>query len=486
MSKNERQQPRDVSPWHEVIQRSGCANEPVSPSSATDSHRLLFAGGRGLTGAVAPNLLSSGLLIGTLRCVARPIMIWFYADAGQQKGPFPDEEFQRLVRLGIVRPETLVWHAELPEWKAWKVVAESMGRPVSDAAPVDAGPMFAPPVVGDATSSSSNAGAAVGSTESGAAASAGPAAGLPQPGPGQVVCAECGKVCDAAETLSFGERIVCSTCKPLLLQRLHEGAPMPTAGTGYISMEQLLAEDYAIDIGDFFQKGLEAFKRQPLILIATLVLGYAILVAVSMLGIIPGVGGILGPVVQMALFGPLFGGVYKVCLGVVRNQPADISELFHGFGSRFFQLVIATAIPQAVTLLAMVPLMILGGTTTVQFAPGQPPPAAFNSPWWPAAVAWMVLCWLVMMYLTVAWVWALPLVVDKGMQGLSALRLSMKMVHKHWWLTLLLVICWGLIGGSGVIACCVGALATLPIAFCGMMTGYDRIFGRLEPASSTR
>ena len=122
----------------------------------------------------------------------------------------------------------------------------------------------------------------------------------------------------------------------------------------------------------------------------------------------------------------------------------------------------------------------------MQFTPGRPLPPIFDSTWWPVAAVWMGVGWLVMMYFTIAWVWALPLVVDKGIPGWSALRLSLKMVHKHWWKTLLLVICWGLVGGSGVIACLIGVVVTLPISFCLIMAGYDRIFGRLQPAHSNR
>ncbi len=44
-------------------------------------------------------------------------MDWYYADGGQQKGPVSDEQFQNLVRDGVVKPDTLVWHEGMANWQ---------------------------------------------------------------------------------------------------------------------------------------------------------------------------------------------------------------------------------------------------------------------------------------------------------------------------------------------------------------------------------
>lgn len=57
-------------------------------------------------------------------------MQWFYASDGQQKGPVSDVEFEKLVRDGIIRSDTLVWRAGMPNWVPhWQLEAGSAEAP---------------------------------------------------------------------------------------------------------------------------------------------------------------------------------------------------------------------------------------------------------------------------------------------------------------------------------------------------------------------
>jgi hypothetical protein len=42
---------------------------------------------------------------------------WFYASEGQQKGPFPEAQFQDLIARGAVRADTLVWTEGMAGWQ---------------------------------------------------------------------------------------------------------------------------------------------------------------------------------------------------------------------------------------------------------------------------------------------------------------------------------------------------------------------------------
>ena len=60
-------------------------------------------------------------------------MKWFYSDSGRQVGPVEETELNRLVTLGAVRSDTLVWHEGLEAWQPLGVVrgmppAAFMGR----------------------------------------------------------------------------------------------------------------------------------------------------------------------------------------------------------------------------------------------------------------------------------------------------------------------------------------------------------------------
>lgn len=42
---------------------------------------------------------------------------WYYASEGQQKGPFPENQFRDLIARGIVRADTLVWADGMAGWQ---------------------------------------------------------------------------------------------------------------------------------------------------------------------------------------------------------------------------------------------------------------------------------------------------------------------------------------------------------------------------------
>jgi len=49
-------------------------------------------------------------------------MKWYYAAAGTQVGPIDETELNRLVTMGTVRADTLVWHDGLASWQPLGVV----------------------------------------------------------------------------------------------------------------------------------------------------------------------------------------------------------------------------------------------------------------------------------------------------------------------------------------------------------------------------
>ena len=96
-------------------------------------------------------------------------MNWYYADQGQQKGPVEEPALDELVRAGVVRDDTLVWHEGMQTWEQHSSVRG-----------------VAPP----------------------------PA--FPSPGAGEIrYCGECGRPFSANELVAIGPVSVCATCKPI-------------------------------------------------------------------------------------------------------------------------------------------------------------------------------------------------------------------------------------------------------------------------------
>jgi membrane-anchored glycerophosphoryl diester phosphodiesterase (GDPDase) len=85
---------------------------------------------------------------------------------------------------------------------------------------------------------------------------------------------------------------------------------------------------------------------------------------------------------------------------------------------------------------------------------------------------------IAMTYLSVNWLFALALVIDKKMGFWTAMCTSWTMVHKHWFQVFGLLVLIGLINVAGVCMCCIGALVTIPAGLAALMYAYEDIFGR--------
>jgi len=127
-------------------------------------------------------------------------MHWFYAEDGQQRGPVEDAQFEALIRQGKVQSETLVWHEGMPNWQpAREVVPESLRElTVAGSRPESVPPLAAVAPAGN-----------------------------------QAVCAECGGIFNVQDMIAYENMHVCAKCKPVLLQKLAEGARLNTGALAY-------------------------------------------------------------------------------------------------------------------------------------------------------------------------------------------------------------------------------------------------------------
>ncbi len=80
-------------------------------------------------------------------------------------------------------------------------------------------------------------------------------------------------------------------------------------------------------------------------------------------------------------------------------------------------------------------------------------------------------------YLMVAWIFALPLIIDKQIDFWPAMELSRKVVTRHWWKFLGFCLVLDLLVLAGVLACGIGVFVTMPIAIAALMYAYEDILG---------
>jgi uncharacterized membrane protein len=79
-------------------------------------------------------------------------------------------------------------------------------------------------------------------------------------------------------------------------------------------------------------------------------------------------------------------------------------------------------------------------------------------------------------YLSIAWWFTLPLIMDKRIDFWQAMNLSRKVVNKHWWYWFAFAIVMGLINLAGFALCCVGFLASFPLTMAAAMIAYEDVF----------
>jgi hypothetical protein len=151
---------------------------------------------------------------------------------------------------------------------------------------------------------------------------------------------------------------------------------------------------------------------------------------------------------NMLVSGPLIGGLYNYYLKLMRGQPADLGDAFAGFGSAFLPLLLAYIVSSVLTCLGFLCCVLPG------------------------------------IYLGVAWKFTLPLVIDKRLSFWEAMELSRKTVTRQWWILFALFLVSGLISVVGVIACCVGVFATVPIGIAAILYAYEDILGSQTTAQA--
>jgi hypothetical protein len=296
---------------------------------------------------------------------------------------------------------------------------------------------------------------------------------------GGLICSECGRTFAPDQVISYGDRWVCAACKPIFLQRLREGVALAGAGPRpTVTEAELLARDYDVDVGACITRGWELYKGDVGTMIGMSVLGYLPILVVSWAA-----GALLGVLhvrflTFLVLFfsAPMMAGLWLFYIKKVRGQEAGAGDVFAGFGPKYLQLVLAALFPGALSFgFSEFLTATLGAGRTFSST------GSVSAEWLlPIAIITLILA-VALVYLGTCWRFAIPLVMDKGLKFWPALQLSRRIVTKHWWMNFALIFACSLLGGLGVIACCVGVLVTGPVAFAAVTYQYEQVFGDLAP-----
>ncbi len=194
------------------------------------------------------------------------------------------------------------------------------------------------------------------------------------------------------------------------------------------------------------------------------------------------VGMIIASVVPLGiLMGPMMCGIYFTLFKQRRGQRIEFGDLFKGF-DYFGESLIAA-------LLHMVPIFIILIPTYIIFyismfgmmaaAGGGADPGillGFFGFW---AIIWIVLI-AVMILISVAFTFVYPLIADRRLSGVEAVKLSVKAAKANFGGLLGMMLLSALLSFGGVLLCYVGAFLVMPITFGAVAVAYERVFGLSE------
>jgi len=352
-------------------------------------------------------------------------------------GPFTDEQFRDLIANGAIQPATLVWQQKLTSWMPLAQVPSEL-LPAAPAA-------SAAPPVGDAPPVSAT-----------------------------LRCSNCGGSFPPDNLVQIENALVCPACKPIVLQRIKEGFdPLRTAVTPEQLVHRISSENRTISVGRCYSSAWELYKANfwPM-------LGVTLLVFLVM-----GVGGaipFIGSCISLVISGPLIGGLYLYYLKQIRGQPASAGDGFSGFTNNFGQLFLGYLVPALLAYLSLLPAALYF-FIRIGMNDGEPPTDAI--------VVGSVLGGfglLVTIFLTVAWMFTLPLIVDRKLSFWPAMGVSRLAVTKRFGSMFLLLLAGMGISILGLMACIIGVVFVVPLVFTAFVIAYEDLFGErpLSPATA--
>jgi hypothetical protein len=192
------------------------------------------------------------------------------------------------------------------------------------------------------------------------------------------------------------------------------------------------------------------------------------------------VGVLIGSVVPLGiLMGPMMCGIYLALFQTRRGQPIEFGLLFKGF-DYFGDAVVATLLHLVPIIVVIVPtyLFFYIGLFGMMAASGggEPDPAALLGFFGFMALLWLVIM-LLLIVLSVAFTFAYPLIVDRRLSGINAVKLSFKAAFANFWRLLGMLLLTGLLTFVGVLFCYVGAFLVMPISFAAIAIAYEQVFG---------
>src|SRR5438309_6580033 len=192
------------------------------------------------------------------------------------------------------------------------------------------------------------------------------------------------------------------------------------------------------------------------------------------------VGLLIGGLVPIVLLGPMMVGIFLCLQRRQRNQPVEFSLLFKGFDQFVPGLVVAVLKVLPIFIL-MVPYYIFVFAVMATRMPraGHPSPdesRQFMLSFFGVEIVFFLAIMVVSILLEIFFMFAFPLVADRKMSGLDAVKLSFRAAKANFGGVLGLVLLNGLFSIVGLLCCIVGLYFYLPVSLAAQAVAYRRVF----------
>jgi uncharacterized membrane protein len=195
------------------------------------------------------------------------------------------------------------------------------------------------------------------------------------------------------------------------------------------------------------------------------------------------VGIFVGGAVPLVLIGPMMVGIYMCFFQRMRGEPVDFGLLFRGF-DHFAQSLIAALIQMIPMVIIMVPAYIIMFALMITSMPrgGRMDPDASTSfvfTFLGFELVFVMVIVVVGIAVNIFFLFAFPLIADRGLSGLEAIKLSIKAGKANFGGILSLLLLNFAIGILGVLACYIGVFFIMPISLASYAVAYRRVFPAL-------
>jgi len=191
------------------------------------------------------------------------------------------------------------------------------------------------------------------------------------------------------------------------------------------------------------------------------------------------VGMLIGSAVPIILIGPMMCGIFLCLFSKMRNEKVEFAALFKGF-DYFVQGLIVAAIKAIPMIIVIVPsyliMFVVMATTMPRNHPTPDETSAFMASFFGFELLFVAVIIIVGIVVEIFFIFAFPLIVDRNLSGLEAIKLGIKASKANFGGVLGLLLLNAALGVAGVLCCFVGVYFVLPVTFAAHAVAYRRVF----------